>query len=74
MDPRAWIGALDEATGPLLARAEAVAVGGQQHGAVVLDEHGEPVRDALLWNDLRSAAAAAEPGRGARWPRRAAPS
>ncbi len=58
VDPRAWIDALDEAAGPLLARADAVAVGGQQHGAVVLDEDGEPVREALLWNDLRSADAA----------------
>ena len=38
VDPRAWIEALDDAAGPLLARAEAVAVGGQQHGSVVLDE------------------------------------
>ena len=60
VDPRAWIEALDDAAGPLLPRAEAVAVGGQQHGAVMLDESGEPVHDALLWNDLRSAAAATE--------------
>ena len=58
VDPRAWIAALDEAAGPLLARAAAVSVGGQQHGAVVLDEAGDPVREALLWNDLRSADAA----------------
>ena len=60
VDPRAWLGALDEATAGLLDRAEAVAVGGQQHGAVALDEQGEPVHDALLWNDVRSAGAAAE--------------
>ena len=60
VDPRAWLSALDDAAGPLLDRAEAVAVGGQQHGMVALDEHGEPVRDALLWNDLRSADAAAD--------------
>ncbi len=42
-----------------LERADAVAVGGQQHGLVALDEAGEPVRDALLWNDTRSAAEAA---------------
>src|SRR5699024_794686 len=46
---------VDEAAGPLLERAEAVAVGGQQHGMVLLDAHGEVVRDALLWNDTRSA-------------------
>ena len=33
----------------------ALAVGGQQHGMVTLDEEGELVRDALLWNDNRSA-------------------
>ena len=38
---------------------EAVAIGGQQHGAVCLDERGQVVRPALLWNDTRSADAAA---------------
>ena len=38
----------------------AVAVGGQQHGMVCLDEAGEVVRPALLWNDTRSAGAAAD--------------
>ncbi|MCL2463963.1 MAG: FGGY family carbohydrate kinase [Micrococcales bacterium] len=36
----------------------AVCVGGQQHGMVVLDASGEVIRDALLWNDTRSADAA----------------
>jgi xylulokinase len=58
VDPRVWIAALEEAAGPLLGRADAIAVGGQQHGAVVLDEAGGPVRDALLWNDLRSSGSA----------------
>ncbi|SDS39190.1 xylulokinase [Nocardioides scoriae] len=60
VDPRAWLAAFDEAAGPLLDRAEAVAIGGQQHGSVVLDAEGEPVHDALLWNDMRSAGAAAD--------------
>lgn len=60
VDPRAWLAAFDEAAGPLLARADAVSVGGQQHGMVALDEAGEPVRDALLWNDTRSAPQARE--------------
>ena len=30
-------------------------VGGQQHGMVLLDEYGAVIRDALLWNDTRSA-------------------
>lgn len=55
VDPRAWLDAVDEAAGPLLERAEALAVGGQQHGMVLLDEHGGVVRDAMLWNDTRSA-------------------
>ncbi len=59
VDPRSWLEALDAAASALLARAEAVAVGGQQHGMVALDEHGDVVRDALLWNDTRSADQAA---------------
>ncbi|MFI7586497.1 xylulokinase [Spongisporangium articulatum] len=38
----------------------AIAVGAQQHGMVALDGAGQVVRDALLWNDTRSADAAAE--------------
>ena len=38
----------------------AIAVGGQQHGMVCLDERGAVVRPALLWNDTRSAQAAAD--------------
>ncbi len=41
-----------------LSEVVAVAVAGQQHGMVCLDADGEVVRDALLWNDTRSAAAA----------------
>jgi xylulokinase len=60
VDPRAWLEALDEAVASLVDRADAVAVGGQQHGMVALDEAGDPVHDALLWNDVRSAKAAAD--------------
>ncbi len=35
-----------------------MAVAGQQHGLVALDEHRAVVRPALLWNDTRSAPAA----------------
>jgi len=38
----------------------AISVGGQQHGMVCLDDAGEVVRPALLWNDTRSGPAAAE--------------
>lgn len=58
VDPRAWLAAFDAATDGLLERADALSVAGQQHGMVALDEAGEPVRDALLWNDTRSAGAA----------------
>lgn len=37
---------------------DAIAVGGQQHGLVVCDAAGEPLRPAVLWNDTRSAAEA----------------
>lgn len=38
----------------------ALSVGGQQHGMVLLDAAGEVIRPALLWNDTRSAQAAAD--------------
>jgi len=57
VDPRAWWEALGEAcAGGLLDGVSAIAVAGQQHGMVTLDEAGEVVRPALLWNDTRSAA------------------
>ena len=58
VDPRAWLAAVDRATEGLLERADAVAVAGQQHGMVALGADGDPVRDALLWNDTRSSGAA----------------
>ncbi|OQD57482.1 xylulokinase [Streptomyces phaeoluteigriseus] len=57
-DPRQWWDALHEALrqcGDAAHEAAAVSIGGQQHGLVTLDERGEPVRPALLWNDVRSA-------------------
>ena len=59
-DPAAWWEALLAAGDGLLGRAAAIGVAGQQHGMIVLDEDGRVIRPALLWNDLRSAAAAAE--------------
>ncbi|CAM5420057.1 Xylulose kinase [Streptomyces glaucescens] len=53
-----WWDALGEALrqcGDAAREAAAVSIGGQQHGLVTLDERGEPVRPALLWNDVRSA-------------------
>jgi xylulokinase len=58
--PDAWWDALQQAIAAAggLDDVEAVAVGGQQHGMVCLDESGSVVRPALLWNDTRSAQAA----------------
>jgi xylulokinase len=60
--PQRWWDALtatlDRAGG--LDDVDAVAVGAQQHGMVCLDDDGAVVRDALLWNDTRSAEAAAD--------------
>ncbi len=62
VDARAWWSALGEAAEEAggLADVAAVAVGAQQHGLVALGDDGEPVRDALLWNDTRSADAATD--------------
>jgi xylulokinase len=60
VDPEAWWEALlasVRAAGGL-DDVSAVAVGGQQHGMVCLDEGGKVIRPALLWNDTRSAGAA----------------
>jgi xylulokinase len=69
--PSAWWDALQTAAAEAggLDDVAAVAVGGQQHGMVCLDDDGAVVRPALLWNDTRSAGAAedliAELGGGA---------
>jgi xylulokinase len=60
VDPAAWWAALKQAGEGLLSRAAAIGVAGQQHGLVVLDRAGRVIRPALLWNDLRSAGAAAD--------------
>ncbi len=60
--PDAWWTAFEQAAAQAggLADVAAVAVGGQQHGMVCLDGDGQVVRPALLWNDTRSAGAAAD--------------
>lgn len=59
VDPEHWWRAYEQATQDgMLDGVEAIAVGGQQHGMVALDADGRVIRDALLWNDVRSAAAA----------------
>ena len=60
VDPIHWKNALDSAIAQAggLDDIAAISVGGQQHGMVALDESGEVIRPALLWNDTRSAAQA----------------
>jgi xylulokinase len=60
VDPRHWWDAFQEAAAAAggLADVAALAVGGQQHGMVVLDADGNVIRPALLWNDNRSAPSA----------------
>ncbi len=60
IDPHIWTSALHQAWNgagiPALgAEVAAVSVAAQQHGMVALDTRNEPVFDALLWNDIRSA-------------------
>ena len=55
VDACVWWEAWAKASDGLLGGVEALAVGGQQHGMVLVDEAGTPVRHALLWNDNRSA-------------------
>jgi len=71
-DPEIWWNALRDAlaqTG-LASEVAAISVAGQQHGLVVLDDKGSPLRAAKLWNDTQSAPDASdliEHAGGARW-------
>ena len=62
VDPAAWWQALHTAIIDAggLDDVAAISIGGQQHGLVALDGAGRVIRPALLWNDTRSAAAAAD--------------
>src|SRR5699024_11809280 len=59
-DPAAWwqalLPAVTDAGG--LADVAAISVAAQQHGMVAMAADGQVIRDALLWNDTRSARAA----------------
>jgi xylulokinase len=62
-DPRDWWRATAEAVRAVLLKNElnaeeigCVGLTGQMHGAVLLDEGDEPVRPAIIWCDLRTAA------------------
>ncbi len=60
-DPEGWWTALRDALAQTgrAGEVEAIAVAGQQHGLVVLDEDGRPLAPAALWNDTTSAPDAA---------------
>ena len=62
IDPQLWWIALHAAVADAggLADVAAISIAAQQHGMVVLDSDGEVIRPALLWNDTRSAPAAAD--------------
>ncbi|MFF1877265.1 FGGY family carbohydrate kinase [Leifsonia sp. NPDC058230] len=62
VDPAAWWTALGAALADAggLDDVDAISIAGQQHGMVVLDAAGRVIRDALLWNDTRSAQAATD--------------
>lgn len=62
VDPESWWSALQAAIADAggMDDVRAWAIGGQQHGMVVLDDAGRVIRPALLWNDTRSAGAAAD--------------
>jgi len=59
--PDSWWAALQEAIAAAggLDAVAAISIGGQQHGMVALNQSGSVIRPALLWNDTRSADAAA---------------
>lgn len=62
VDPENWWEALQSAIAEAggLNDVVAISISGQQHGMVLLDLNGEVIRPALLWNDTRSAGAAAD--------------
>ncbi|MGO1745762.1 MAG: FGGY family carbohydrate kinase, partial [Microbacterium gubbeenense] len=62
VDPAHWWSTLREAIADAggIDDVSAWSIAGQQHGLVALDADGEVVRDSLLWNDTRSAEAAAD--------------
>ncbi|MBV8080895.1 MAG: xylulokinase [Actinobacteria bacterium] len=58
-DPELWWRAT-QAVLAALPDDDAIGWSGQMHGLVVLDEHGEVLRPAILWNDQRTGAECAE--------------
>jgi xylulokinase len=61
-DPEDWWQAADAALAEVAAAREVAGIGlsGQMHGLVALDDAGQVIRPAILWNDQRTAAECAE--------------
>jgi xylulokinase len=60
-DPENWWEATSRALRDVVAKVgadniAAIGLTGQMHGLTSLDEHGKPLRPAILWNDQRSGA------------------
>jgi xylulokinase len=62
-DPREWWSATAQSIRQVLAQTGvpgsailAIGLTGQMHGLVLLDEHGDVLRPAILWNDQRTGA------------------
>lgn len=57
-NPQDWLFAVNRLIGLLSGGVEdeisAMAVGGQMHGLVILDENDRPIRPCILWNDGRT--------------------
>lgn len=62
VDPEAWWDALQSAMSSAggIDDVAAISISAQQHGLVALDDRGNVIRPSLLWNDTRSAPAAAQ--------------
>jgi xylulokinase len=60
VDPVHWLNGLNAAISDAggIEDISAISIAGQQHGMVALNSDGDVVRNALLWNDVRSADAA----------------
>ena len=60
-DPLCWLTAAEEVIKEILSivpsakdEIEAISFSGQMHTLVLLDESGKPLRNAILWNDVRT--------------------
>ncbi len=59
-DPEDWWRASEIALAQLGVEPSSIGLSGQMHGLVCLDEQGQVLRPAILWNDQRTAAECAE--------------